>query len=380
MLWLALKTLFHEKIRLAITLIGITVSAVLVLVQVAIYLGSMGNATAIIRHTDADLWVTSRNIQTFDFALPFSEEVIDRVRAMREVARAGKILLAYGNLKLPDGGLEQVQMIGYNPDTGLGAPWSMRVGRAVDVKGGNFMILDESAEPRLGRLSIGSNWELDFANKPQSFKLVGLSQGIRSFTTSPIVFMDYNALSAWMADVGWPGQTAFIVAKLRPGADASRVAAALRRVLPDNDVLTREGFIAKSVEYWTIETGLGMAFFLTALLATVIGGSIVGQTIYASTIEHLREFGTLKAIGARNGEIYQIIFSQAVIGAIAGYGLATAIVLSAEGALQRAGVPFYLSPALFGALFVVLLLACLGSAYFSVGKIRTLDPVSVFKG
>lgn len=379
MFWLAFKTLFHEKVRFAITLVGITISAVLTLIQVAIYLGSMGNATAIIRHTDADLWITSKNIQTFDFALPFPEERINRVRALPEVFRAEKILLSWGYLKLANGGREQVQMIGYNPDSGVGAPWAMVAGRPGDVKGGDYMIVDRSSAPRLGSLKPGSLWELDFASREHSFKLVGLSQGIRSFTTAPIVFLSYNRLRNFLSEVGWVDQTAFIAAKLRQGADPGEAAQALRAVLKDNDVLTRDEFIRKTIRYWTIQTGLGMAFFLTAILAMIIGGAVVGQTIYASTLEHLREYGTLKAIGARNGEIYQVIFSQAGISAVAGYLLATLLVLAMRGGLERAGVPLYLSPGLFASLFFVVLAACLASAYFSVSKIRTLDPVTVFK-
>lgn len=83
MLWLVVKTLLHEKVRFFITLIGITVAGVLALVEIAIYLGMMANATAVIRHTDADVWIASKNIQTFDFALPFPAGRINQVRALR---------------------------------------------------------------------------------------------------------------------------------------------------------------------------------------------------------------------------------------------------------------------------------------------------------
>ena len=379
MLWLALKMLFHEKVRLLITLLGVTVSAILTLIEVAIYLGMMGNATALIRHTDADLWITSRNIQTFDFALPFPAARIDRVRALPQVLWAEKLLLSWGYLKLPAGGREQVQIIGYDPDTGIGAPWAMAEGTPAAVKGGNYMILDRTSGQRLGRLETGTLWELDFVNTKYSFKLTGLSDGIKSFTTAPIVFMSYNRLSRFFADAGWQDQTAFIVAKAKPGADVAAIARALRAALRDNDVFTRDEFIHKTVHYWTVQTGMGMAFFLTALLAMIIGGAIVGQTIYASTLEHLREYGTLKAIGAKNREIYQVILSQAALSAAAGFVLAAVLVLLVRGAIESAGVPLYFSPALFAAVFLVVLVSCLAAAYFSVSKIRTLDPVSVFK-
>ena len=379
MLWLAVKTLLHEKVRFFITLTGITVAGVLALIEIAIYLGMMANATAVIRHTDADIWVASKNIQSFDFALPFPAERINQVRAFSDVLWADKLLLSWGFIKLANGGREQVQIIGYNPDSGIGSPWAMLEGRPGDVKGGNYMILDKTSEQRLGHLETGTQWEVSFMNKEHTLKLVGLSQGIKSFTTAPLVFTSYNQLSRFLDDANWGDQTAFIVAKLKNPAAASAVTRALRAAMRDNDVFTRDEFIRKTVMYWTVQTGMGMAFFLTAALAMIIGGTVVGQTIYASTLEHLREYGTLKAIGAKNREIYQVVFAQAGINAVAGYAVSAIVVLLLKGGIEKAGVPFYLSPTLLVALFFAILAACMASAWFSVSKIRSLDPVSVFK-
>lgn len=378
MLWLAMKTLLHEKVRFLITLLGITVSAILTLVEIAIYLGMMGNATAIIRHTDADIWIASKNIQSFDFALPFPEERINKVRALPNVVWADKLLLNYGFIKLANGGREQIQIIGFDPDTGVGAPWSLIEGKAPDVKGGRRMIIDKTSEQRLGRLITGTQWEITIF-KEHSFRLVGISNGIKSFTTIPLVFMSYNEFDRLLAEAGLQDQVSFIVAKVADRNQLRENIRSLQASLKDNDVFTRDAFIRKTILYWTVQTGMGMAFFLTAILAMVIGSTIVGQTIYASTMEHLREYGTLKAIGARNSEIYQVIFSQAAISSVSGYGLAIIIALILKGGIEKAGVPFYLSPTVFVALFLVTLSACLASAYFSVSKIRTYDPVSVFK-
>ncbi|MGA7948560.1 MAG: ABC transporter permease [Thiobacillaceae bacterium] len=378
MYWLALKMLFHQKMRLLITLIGITVSAVLALVEVAIYLGMMGNATSVIRHTDGDIWVASKNVQSFDFALPYPAQRIDAMRGLPQVQWAEKILLNYGFIKLANGGREQVQFIGYNPDSGVGGPWNLVEGRTTDVKGGRYMIIDKTSEQRLGHLQTGTVWELTFIRE-HAFRLVGLSNGIKSFTTIPLVFLSYNEMNRLFAEAGWSDMTCYIVVKLKNPADQDAVVRYLRDKLRDNDVFTRDEFMRKTIMYWTVQTGMGMAFFITAALALLIGGTIVGQTIYTSTLEHLREYGTLKAIGARNQEIDQAIFAQAAVSAVAGYVVGALLVLLMRGAVESAGVPLYLSPTLFVVLFLAVLVMCLGSAYFSVVRVHKLDPVSVFK-
>lgn len=371
MFWLAIKTLFHEKGRLFITLMGITFSTILTIIQVAMYFGAMGNATAIIRHIDGDIWIASRNIQNFDFANPFPEERINKVNAFPDVVWAEKLILTWGFLKLASGGQEQVQIVGYNPDTAVGAPWSMRTGEPFDVKGGKYIIIDKTSEQRLGKLEVGKIWEL----RESRFKLVGLSDGIKSFTTAPMVFMSYNNAQTFYP----PQTTSFIVAKVKEKGRVGDIVNTLKASMRDNDVYTTEEFIYKTVMYWTIQTGMGMGFFLTAILGLTVGGAIVGQTIYANTMEHIQEFGTLKAVGAKNTDLYKIIFSQAGISAVIGYTLGSVFILFVWNGIEKAGVTLYLSPGLFLILFFLILLTCLLSAYFSVRKVRKLDPVMVFR-
>src|SRR6185295_9798333 len=77
--------------------------------------------------------------------------------------------------------------------------------------------------------------------------------------------------------------------------------------------------------YWMFTTGAGVAVLLAALLGLVVGVVVVAQTIYATTMDHLKEYGTLKAMGATNGYLYRVIIEQAVVSAIVGYVLAMAV-------------------------------------------------------
>lgn len=378
MLWLAFRMLFQERGRLVITLVGIVFSTVLTLVEVGIYLGMMGNATSVVRHTDADIWVVSQNVPNFDFSQPFPAYRINRIRALDDVLWAEKIHVWFGFLKLADGRREQAQVIGFNPDTGVGGPWAMATGAPSDVKGGRYIIMDQSSRQRLGKLELGSTWELNLFRE-QSFKLVALSREALSFTTIPVLFTSYNEIDQSLMGTDFEGQTSFIVVKLKDPARAKEVAQKLRAVLPDNDVYTKQGFIDRTVNYWTIQTGMGMAFFLTAILAVLIGGAIVGQTIYAGTIEHLRDYGTLKAMGAQNSDIDLVILAQAAASAVLGFAIGVAVTFAARGGIESAGVMMQLPLLLLAVVFAVIIVTCLAAAYISVRKVKTLDPVMVFR-
>src|SRR5438309_11360613 len=128
--------------------------------QIGVFLGFMENSGLMIDHIDADIWVTSKNSKNFDFSQAIPERKLNQVQRVEGVASAEKLILAWGNARTPDGGSENVEIVGYNPDTGLGAPWAMREGKITDVKGGMYAIIDESAEDHLGNLTIGDYREI----------------------------------------------------------------------------------------------------------------------------------------------------------------------------------------------------------------------------
>jgi len=322
--------------------------------------------------------VVSQNVPNLDFSQPFPAYRINRIRALDEVLWAEKIHVWFAFLKLADGRREQAQVIGFNPDTGIGGPWSMVNGSPADVKGGNYIIMDQSSQQRLGKLEPGSMWELNLFRE-QSFKLVALSREALSFTTIPVIFTSYNVIDQNLMGTDFEGQTSFIVVKLKDPARVAEVLQSLRSALPDNDVYSKQEFIDRTVNYWTIQTGMGMAFFLTAILAVLIGGAIVGQTIYASTMEHLRDFGTLKAMGAQNSDINLVILTQAAVSAALGFAIGVAVTFASRGGIESAGVSMQLPLILFVAVFAIMMATCLAAAYISVRKVRMLDPVMVFR-
>ena len=65
-LTLAFRNLFHDRVRLAVTLVGILFSIVLVAVQLGLYLGSSNMITENIDRAKADLWITVYGAKSFE--------------------------------------------------------------------------------------------------------------------------------------------------------------------------------------------------------------------------------------------------------------------------------------------------------------------------
>ena len=373
MVSIARRNLFHDKTRLIITIVGVIFAVVLMTVQIGVYIGFVGSASQLIDNSPADLWITSKNTANFDSARPFSENKVNKVRELHDVLWVEKIAQTWGLLKLKNGATETVQIIGFNPGSGIGGPWKMKQGNPKDVKVGNSIIIDESS---LRRIDVKPGDKVEIFDTQTD--IVGLSEGVRSFTTYPIAFTSYETAKRY-SRLMRENQTTFILAKLKPGVDAEQFVEKLRERMSGVDIYTKQEFSNKTRLYWSLQTGIGIGIGITVFLGFIVGTIIVGQTIYSSTMEHIREFGTLKAIGATNLDIYKIIFEQALINACIGYALGFILTLITKNLYNRFRVNLILTPELIIVMFFITVFMCLLSSFISIQKVAKVDPVIVFK-
>jgi putative ABC transport system permease protein len=195
----------------------------------------------------------------------------------------------------------------------------------------------------------------------------------------PIAFMDFRVCQS-MVPQELRGRATYVLVKLSPGADPERVRAEIGRRLPHNDVWTRDQWAARSRAYWTDTTGLGLNMMMTVVLGCIVGVSVVAQTLYTSTVDHIKEFATVKAIGGRNRDIYAIIGKQATIAAVAGFALGAAMAYALRPAMAAIDLKLDVTPTLAASVFAGTFALCLGASVISCRKVATLDPALVFRG
>jgi putative ABC transport system permease protein len=374
MFFVALKIMLYDKVRSFITLLGVIFAVSLTFAQIGIYIGLMETSSVVIDNTPGDIWVTSRNCKNFDFSQPIPEYLYYQVLGTKGIQWAENVIITWGIIKQKEGGTEQVEIVGYNPDTGIGGPWNMKAGDRRAVKNGNFVIVDESAMRRLGNTSIGDYREVLW----RRLQVVGISRGVKSFTTAPIIFTSYRQAQRLVNWIG-PDNTVFVIGKVLPGWPVNTVIQSLKKKLNWVDIYSKKAFSTKTRLYWTIETGVGFSFLLTILISFFIGTLIVGQTIYNSTVEHIREFGTLKALGANNCDIYQIIFTQAIVNALIGYLLSLGITIASVRIYEALGIAIVVRTWVNVLVLIFTFIMCLLSAFVSIRKIKKIDPAILFR-
>ena len=371
---LAIRNLLHDKLRSTMTIAGVAFAVTLVFVQVGLFLGLLDNASVTIDHIRADLWVTSRNTPNVDFAHGFPEGSVQRVRSIEGVERADNLLVQFLNVALPSGAEEGMLVYGLEDFTRWGLPWNVAEGNVEDLRRGAYLFLDDSAERRYGPFRVGEYREI-FGER---VKIIGRSREALSFTTSPIGFLDYRRVQRLAGD-RMAGRTNYILVRLAPGADVETIRGEIAQRLPYNDVYTREEWKQRSRGYWVASTGIGMNMFLTVFLGCLVGIVVVAQTLYTSTLEHLKEFGTVKAIGGSNADIYRILGVQATIAALVGFLVGAGMAFALGPAMAGIGLKLILPVNLGAAVFAGTLFLCLGSAFLSFRKVASIDPALVFR-
>jgi len=374
---LARKLLFHDRLRFAVAIAGVSVSVMLVLVQVGLYFGFMDTASSVIDASRAHLWVGKKGNESFEFATPFDERAFYKVASVPGVARTERVLMNFAQFKLADGGDLGVQVVGVETTPGrrpLLGPWNVIAGDVARMREAGAIVVDKSEYKKLGIDRVGHVTEVTGVRA----HVVALTQGIRSFTTSPIVFTDMRTARSFMPGLGASAVT-YVLVEVAPGEP---VAAVKQRInaLPHLAAYTTSELSKRTRTYWSERTGVGAGFFTTAVLGVIVGFVVVGQILYSGTLQYIREYGTLKAMGGRNSMVVRVILSQAMISAAIGFVVGGALAFGMQAAMAKANLSVALFPELYAATLVVTIAMCSFAALLSIVKVLRLDPASVFKG
>ncbi len=371
---LALKNLFHDKVRLAVTLVGIIFSVVLSSIQLGLFVGFQRATSDILLNSNADLWIVSANVTHAEDGVPFSEKKLYKVMASPGVERVEKQIVQFANMKKPNGAEAGILLVGGNLDGGMGVPFNIVEGKIEDLNKPDAVMVEELYKDKLGIKEIGETVEIGGYRA----EVVGFTRGVRSFTTSPPVFTTFKNAQNYF---GLPeDQTIYLVVKAKQGEDVAALKTDLQNRISNVDIYTNWEWTEKQRNYWMFGTGAGITVLIAAALGLLVGVVVVAQTIYAATVDHIKEYGTLKAMGATNFYLYRVIITQAFLSGLIGYAVGMSIALFVSYISLKGTTAIILPWQLVLALFGLTMLMCVSASVVSINKVTRIDPAMVFKG
>jgi putative ABC transport system permease protein len=311
----------------------------------------------------------------FDFGMPLPKSKLWQAKGTPGVEWAEPYRVFFSFWKTPDGRRENVCVVGFDPRKKLGGPWEMVEGNVTDLLIPEAILIDEAEKSKLGVTGIGDLVEIN----GKSSRVVGFTKGVRSFHTAPYVFTTTENAERYEVLALNEPQLEFILVKAQPGVSVEELRTRLQNI-PETEVLTGAEFARRSQMYWLIQTGVGAGFALAALMGFFVGLAVVAQTFYASVLEKMREFGTLKALGWTNRMLARIVIEQALWVAVVGWLTGLAI---SKGISWAAAEFLALNLVFSGGVAVVCavctLLVCLGAALLPINSIRKAEPALAFR-
>lgn len=347
MYYTALKMLMGDRSKYFGMVMGLTFASFIMTQQPAIFTGLMARTFSFITDLgQPDIWVMDPKVQFIDDIKPMQDTQLYRVRGVEGVEWAVPLYKGLLKARLENGNFQTCIVVGLDDATLIG-------GRPVPLKLGDVLELND-----------------------RRATVVGIARVTRTFQSQPVIYTTYTRA------IGFAPRErkllSFVLVKARAGEDLQALTARIQSAT-GLAAYTRDEFKMLTVQYFMKNTGIPINFGMAVLLGFIIGAAVAGQTFYNFTLDNLRQFGVLKAMGTGNGMLLRMILLQATVVGTIGWGLGVGAA-ALFGYVFRDGVlafkfPWQLLVISGGAVTLI----CIFAALLSILKVIKLEPAIVFK-
>jgi putative ABC transport system permease protein len=366
---------------------GVTFAALVMSQQSSIFWGLMWNTISQIRDVDgAEIWVMDPNIQFIDDAKPLSDDDLYRVRGVPGVSWAVKLYKGLGRARFQDGNFQQFIILGLDDATMVGAPKEITMGRLEDLRQPDAVMIDEGGYRYLWPdepFELGRSFEMN----DHRAVIVGICKASPTFQTFPIIYTRYSQATLYVPTER--KALSFVLAQPEAGLDPHEVCRRIEEYTrpkegrPGLKALTREQFMWTTISYYLRRTGIPINFGITVALGFIVGAAIAGLMFYLFTIENLKQFGALKAMGVSNLRIVGMSVLQGlVVGALGyclGVGGAAAYGVITAALVKTVPPAFFMTWHILVGTGVAVLLIVFLASLISIRRVLFLEPAVVFK-
>jgi len=383
---IALKMLMGDRGKYFGIVMGLTFASLIMTQQPAIFVGLMSRSFSFISDLGyPDIWVMDSKVQFVDDIKPMQDTELYRIRGVVGVQWAMPIYKGMLKARLADGTFQTCIVVGIDDTTLMGGPPEMLAGKLADLRRSDGVIVDiDGATSKLAKpaktvgekptpLQVGDTLEL---NDKRAI-VVGIAKTTRTFQSQPVIYTTYSRAMSFA-----PRERkllSFIILKVKPNTDRQAVIKRIKNI-PGLAAYTQQEFKDLTMNYFMTNTGIPINFGMSVLLGFLVGAAIAGQTFYNFTLENLRQFGVLKAMGASNGTLLRMILLQAVLVGSIGYGIGVGLTAWFGYAMRNSILAFKFPWQLLVFSGVGITLICMFAALLSIIKVIRLEPAIVFKG
>ena len=378
--WLAWKMLTGDRTKYLGIVFGVAFGTLLIAQQSSIFVGLMRRTSSqIIDTTSADIWVMDQRQRNVDDIRPMPESRLHRVRGVTGVEWAVRLSKSMVRVRTLSGDFTQGILVGLDDASFTGAPNEMLQGHHLDLRRPDGVILDFDGYRQLfpgEPVTVGRVLDMN----DRRAVVVGICRVTPPFQTFPVIYTRYSQAVQFMPRER--NTLSFILARAARGQDLQRLS---KRISQQTGLkaMTWDEFFWLNIGYYIENTGIPVNFGITVTLGFIVGGAIAGQTFYLFTLENLKQFGSLKAMGVTNLRLIGMILFQATLVGVIGYGLGIGAsagffeLMESTGQADLRGMWVPWQVAVIAAVAVGLIVVI--SSLLSLRRVLVLEPAMVFR-
>ncbi len=383
---IAIKMLMGDRGKYLGIVMGLTFASLIMTQQPAIFLGLMARSYSFISDVGLpDIWVMDAKVQFVDDIKPLQDTELYRVRGISGVEWAMPMYKGLLKARLTDGTFQSCNVVGLDDATLIGGPPIMLEGKLEDLRRSDSIIVDiDGARDKLGKPSSSADGKNSPLKVGDSLELndhraivVGIARVTRTFQSQPVIYTTYSRAKSYA-----PKERkllSFVLVKAKQGQDPIELTRRIRSAT-GLAAYTREEFMSLTYQYFLRNTGIPINFGISVMLGFIVGAAIAGQTFYNCTLENLRQFGVLKAMGTSNRILLRMILLQAVLVGSIGYGLGVGLTALFGFSMRHTILAFKFPWQLLIFSGAGVGIICIFAALISILKVIRLEPAIVFKG
>ena len=330
---LARASLIHEWPRFLPGVLSVAFAGVLMLVQLGLLLGMFGTVSVLVDDSDAQIWITSPETESFDESRDIPTSLAALIRAQPGISGSDAMRTYDAEWRVDTRVRVGVVLVGISPASDApSCPQPMRAELCARLAEPMAVVVDRAELDKLG-VDAGAMAEIN----GHRVRVVGVSAGLRAIGATFVFASPQTVREISEAPLPGVDSATFILARIKPGSDAEAIRAQLQTLLRDSAyrVWTREEFSAGTQRYWLTESGVGAGFLFSSLLGLIIGVVITSQTLRSVILASLREYATFRAIGVPSSRLGAVVLEQSLWIGVAG-ALLTLLLSAAIVALAHA--------------------------------------------
>ncbi len=368
----ALRFILYDKPKSIGALAGTIISIFLIGQQAGIFIFLISAMSSLVQNNSEYIWVVDNMTTNINALATLDTRVGYELKSIEGIRQVYPLVVTPGAARFENGKSSGITLIGVEAPVFAGGPWALFNGKKEDMLRDEAIITDYFDKASLGDIRPGQYFEI---NGKKVFN-AAQSKGVRSF--GGIYTFTTIERARYLGNFSTDKASAFLV-ELKNKEEEQKIINQINATMKSVRAWKSDDFAKATIITVLKTSGIAISFGTLILFALIVGFVIIGLTLYSAAIDRIKDYGTLKAIGATNGYIRKLIITQALIIGVLGFCIGMALVEGFRHGIAKAGTifnyPMWLRFSFFG---VTIVIALCGSL-FAIKRITSLEPAQVFR-